>query len=38
MGTVPAPIKLRLQLKQADCMFTEKCAMKQTDMGKCVRQ
>lgn len=38
MGTMPAPIKLRIQLKQADCMFTEKYAMKQTDMGKYVRQ
>lgn len=25
-------------VKQADYMFTEKCAVKQTDMGECVRQ
>ena len=35
---MPAPIKLRIQLKRADCIFTEKCAVKQTDMDKCVRQ
>ena len=38
MGTMLAPVKLRIQLKQAGCMFTEKCAMKQIDTGKCVRQ
>ena len=31
---MPAPIKLRIQLKRADCIFTEKRAVKQTDMDK----